>query len=241
MSSGNYLVNKPMLTPDGRYVLAQFQQAYINTQDANSRQQTDSMVLFDTRKQGAPVAIWDPEEAGQIRPAKDPCFSPNGKYIAFSMGNPPIESIAVCLSQKFGEGNPEETELVKGTVLASFVSGGVGNTGPAWSPDGKWIAFTRYVSGVGGFAGNIYAVNVNGGGLQQITQFAQNQCPANICWSPDGSYLAFQLITSKGKTLDIKDILKGNVTSDIWIIGANGQGLKQLTDDGRSGEPTWGP
>jgi len=32
-----------------------------------------------------------------------------------------------------------------------------------------------------------------------------------------------------------------NIVSDIWTVAADGSNLTQLTRDGRSAEPAWGP
>jgi len=33
----------------------------------------------------------------------------------------------------------------------------------------------------------------------------------------------------------------GQVISDIWTVGADGSDPRQLTNDGRSTDPAWGP
>ena len=56
---------------------------------------------------------------------------------------------------------------------------------PAWSPDGKRIAFT---SNRGGGTGNIWVMNADGGGMMQVTTIGNTGTPA---WSPDGEQIAF--------------------------------------------------
>jgi opacity protein-like surface antigen len=61
---------------------------------------------------------------------------------------------------------------------------------PAWSPDGKQIAFVDHRG-----AGDLYVMNADGSGLRQLTQSslppAANYGARQPAWSPDGSRIAF--------------------------------------------------
>jgi TolB protein len=69
---------------------------------------------------------------------------------------------------------------------------------PAWSPDGRTIAFRRY-DGQPQFApghvvrsagpSDLFVVNVNGSGLRRLTRNAENL--RWFAWSPDGRTIAF--------------------------------------------------
>jgi Tol biopolymer transport system component len=89
---------------------------------------------------------------------------------------------------------------------------------PAWSPDGRRIAF------VSGRDGNfeVYVINVDGTGKRNLTRHpAHDSAPA---WSPDGRKIAF---TTK------RD---GNF--EVYVMNADGSGLENLTKDP---EPDRGP
>ena len=87
---------------------------------------------------------------------------------------------------------------------------------PAWSPDGKWIAFSM--------RGDIWKVPAGGGEAIALTEGpAWHFEPA---WSPDGSRIAL--------SMDID----GNL--DIGVVGAGGGKVERLTTDPQVDvEPAW--
>jgi VCBS repeat-containing protein len=90
---------------------------------------------------------------------------------------------------------------------------------PAWSPDGRKIAFEGLFSGVGGQG--IFVMNADGSGLTRVTAGIQ---PA---WSPDGTKLAFA----------DRDVNGGQ----IWTVNADGTGRMQLTTAPNNNWPAWSP
>ncbi|MCG3159702.1 MAG: Protein TolB [Acidobacteria bacterium] len=88
---------------------------------------------------------------------------------------------------------------------------------PAWSPDGRFIAFAW--DGGGSF--NIYVADVASGQTLRLTREGRNENPA---WSPDSRHIAFQSNRS-GRW-------------EIWTMHVDGSEQRQLTrTGGRS--PSW--
>jgi len=90
---------------------------------------------------------------------------------------------------------------------------------PAWSPDGRRLAFVR----VRGGRSDIYVVNRDGSGLRRLAHAitfrpmpgSSSGFAANPAWSPDGQKIAFM------SNRDGKD--------DIFVVNADGSGLRNLT------------
>ena len=82
---------------------------------------------------------------------------------------------------------------------------------PAWSPDGRRIAFRRFDGRLFGSAGpsDLFVVNADGSGLRRLTRHAENV--RWFAWSPDGRTIAF---------------LRNR---EVYIVKADGSGERRLT------------
>lgn len=133
-------------------------------------------------------------------------WSPDSSRIAFSApaGNQPLFQIYSVGAT----GGP--TSLLTTPVLPE------NDIMPAWSPDGRQVAFSRYRNVVGG-AAEIYVVNASdGGGLRNLTNAeGDDTAPA---WSPDGSSIAF--VSNRGNTSN----------RDIYLMYPDGSGQVNLTN-----------
>ncbi len=96
------------------------------------------------------------------------------------------------------------------------------DSAPAWSPDGRKIAFESNMDG----DLEIYVLDADGSNVQQITHNMHwDEGPA---WSPDGTKLAF----SSGAA---------DRALDIWTMNVDGTDQRQLTTfPGRDESPDWG-
>ena len=91
---------------------------------------------------------------------------------------------------------------------------------PAWSPDGREIAFTNRH----GRQRDIYVMNIDGDQVRRLTNNpAEDHAPA---WSPDGRKIAFY---------SNRDEFHG-----IFVMDADGANLRRLTT-GPHDYPTWSP
>jgi len=99
-----------------------------------------------------------------------------------------------------------------------LTTGEPGNFFPAWSPDGKQLAFTSIRNG----KPEIWMVDSDGKNERFITS---GLLPA---WSPDRKQLAITRPEANGRR-------------QIWIVGVDGSGERQLTSEGLSHCPAFSP
>lgn len=98
----------------------------------------------------------------------------------------------------------------------------LGNDAPAWSPDGRRVAFTAFRHGLG----EIYVMNVDGTRQRRLTRNAAHDDHA--AWSPNGRRIAFVSMRA------------GN--AEIYVMNADGSRQTRLTRDPRSDYlPAWSP
>ncbi len=95
---------------------------------------------------------------------------------------------------------------------------------PVWSPDGRWLAFSR-----GDLAqlSEVYVVRADGSGLRKVTD---GYGPA---WSPGGARLVVTRL--------VRGHFKRSCCSrdELFVVGIDGTGLRRLTFRGGR-EPSWG-
>jgi Tol biopolymer transport system component len=85
---------------------------------------------------------------------------------------------------------------------------------PAWSPDGRWIAFTCFapsaLNGIVGYAG-VWVVRADGTGERRISEGPlQQRWYVAPTWSPDGSSIVASLVTDSG--LAIVDVRSSGIS-----------------------------
>lgn len=93
---------------------------------------------------------------------------------------------------------------------------------PAWSPDGRKLAFTKYNDG----NQNLWLMDVESGEIKPLTNYDDGTQLETVDWSPDG-----------------KEIVYGAyrwVQHDLYVIGADGSNHRALTmDKFEDREPHW--
>jgi TolB protein len=94
---------------------------------------------------------------------------------------------------------------------------------PAWSPDGKWIAFTSERDG----SADLYRVRTDGSGLERLTDDPAFDDQA--AFSPDGSQIVFVTTRAGGR-------------ANLWILDVETHKTKPLTSGlGGDFRPAWSP
>jgi Tol biopolymer transport system component len=132
----------------------------------------------------------------------------------------PNGQIAYTLSQLYVV-NPDGSG--KHVVTTSTAGRPIRATSPAWAPDGRQIAFANTVgTSVGG---GIWVINSDGTGGARVPSTQQND--VSPTWSPDGRQIAF--VRSAGRF------------NSLFVVNADGTGLRQVTNDITVDDPEWSP
>src|SRR5882672_6969803 len=113
------------------------------------------------------------EDLLKVRRVGDPQVSPDGKRVAFTIGDVNWEANKVI--------NHIYVMSIDGGNMKQLTSGAGSATAPRWSPDSKKIA---YVTG-----GQIWVMDHDGDHKNQDTKISTSA--AAPVWSPDGKWIAF--------------------------------------------------
>lgn len=150
----------------------------------------------------------------QATGACQPAWSPDGSQIVFT---------SPCHGRgDFVDGAFSDSSLfmmnADGTNLKQLTNVPGADFDPAWSPDGKLIAFTSLRDG----NKQIYTLDVNSLAVTRLTKIDVNVENSQPSWSPDGTKIAYTV--------------KRVGTYQVWVMSNTGQDNVQLA---RSGQALW--
>jgi Tol biopolymer transport system component len=134
-----------------------------------------------------------------------PSWSPDGQHLVFDEalnGRSATELLEVL----------DLRRTAVRTIHACSPCSGEGPPEPAWSPDGRTIAFAE--------RGNLYLIRPDGSGLRRLDACQRAlgcESVADPAWSPDGRFIAFE------------QVLGPEVRIVISVIRADGTSLHDLT------------
>jgi tricorn protease len=172
--------------------------------------------------------IWTVETIGGVaRPVTmheaheiNPCFSPDGRWIAFSSNRHGSYDIFVVAAHG---GKPRRLTFDSAQEMAL-----------GWSTDGKSVIFSS-TRGTGFPAvPAVYSIAAEGG-QEKLLPFAEAK---EIAFSPSGNLAAF----TRGPGLWYRKGYRGSANDDLWLANADGTAVRRLTQfDGQDGAPMWAP
>ena len=204
---------EPDWSPAGKLLV--FQRIDVN--GCGSGCETDEIDAVSSDGSGLRRLAYDPPGKGCIkgggRPAGGicravPAWSPDGRRIAFQCQVQPSAGdqgySRICLMDADGSNVRQ---------LPQQPATGLSDSNPAWSPDGKEIAFGRGVHDQQA----LFVMNTDGSAARQVTPWALRGGQPD--WSPDGKRLVFYSNREGPPT----------VSANLYTIGADDSGLKQLT------------
>jgi Tol biopolymer transport system component len=111
--------------------------------------------------------------------------------------------------------------------VTGIASGGRWASSPAWSPDGRKVAFHDTLQGHRG----IYVVRSDGSGLRRLTRPVARGFDVFPVWSPDGREIAFLRMDGDNNAQN----------EAVYVINADGSGLRKLADEASFAAPDWSP
>jgi len=113
------------------------------------------------------------EDLLKVRRVGDPQVSPDGKRVAFTVGDVNFDANRI-VTQIY-------VMSIEGGAMKQLTTGDRSSSAPRWSPDGKKIAYTT--------GSQVWVMDSDGDNKEQVTKISTGA--AAPVWSPDGKWIAF--------------------------------------------------
>jgi len=187
------------------------------------------------------------EDAVAIKAVGGTQISPDGRHVVFTVRELDLPANAFFT-------NLWVVPVADGEARR-FTAGLRSDTSPAWSPDGKWIAFLSGRETEHGGKGavtpktQIWLVSFSGGEAQPLTD-VEGGVGGSYHWSADSKKIAFTsvepLTKEEKKRLEEKrDMIHVNrdiKMNQLWVVDVTSRQARQLTQDRSDArDPRWSP
>ncbi len=190
------------------------------------------------------------DQSLEWKSAFNPKISPDGKRVVYELQKTNWEDNAF-------DRNLWIADIAAGESHA-LTSAKKSSTNPAWSPDGKWIAFLSdrpgQITGTPEGKKQVYVIPADGGEAQQLTKLESDV--KDLGWAPDSKRIAFSASDVEPKTLKDRKEKYGEYSvvhadyqmTHLWTIEIPAGGVpaaepKRLTDGDKFtfGDFSWSP
>lgn len=129
--------------------------------------------------QAPDTTTWTPATSMRVRQIQGIAVSPDGSKVAYGVRVPVME----------GEKSEYLTHLwvvnADGSGARQYTRGDKSASSPAFSPDGRWLAFSSSRSG----KNQVWVMPLDGGEARQVTDAKSGT--AGFAWSPDGKRIGY--------------------------------------------------
>jgi TolB protein len=150
--------------------------------------------------------------------------APAGDRIAYGCREPGNVWYAICIGTVDGDEERKVTE-------------GLPTTDPAWSPDGRQLAFTRNED-IGESTtftfDDVFVTDADGSDVRQVTADEEDLWSGQPTWSPDGQELAYVRGEAIASTVTSK-------YGELFRIAVDGSDRRRLTIGEPDTDPDWSP